>query len=140
MKTYNVILVDKIDVNRINQIKNLTDKFYHRGLDIAEMHVIFAVEKNSEIIAFSGLACYHGYWCLRLCVVHPKYRGLGLQKFLIQKRIDFLKTKKAKHVNVWIKPENTYSLNNCIDMGFKFTTEKGKIFRGAKHFKLRKYL
>lgn len=140
MNGYRTILVDKTDTNRINQIQNLTDKFYHKGVNISEMHVIFAVEKNNEIVAFAGLACYHGYWCLRLCVVHPKHRGLGLQRLLIQKRANFLRSKQVEYVNVWIKPENTYSLNNCIDMGFKFTTEKCRIFRGERHFKLRKYL
>jgi len=105
MNNYKVILIDKTDTNRINQIQKLSDRFYHKDVKISEMHVIFAAERNNEVIAFAGLACYHGYWCLRLCVVHPKHRGLGLQRLLIQKRMDFLRREKgAEYVNVWIKP------------------------------------
>lgn len=137
---YKIILIDKKDTNRINKIIDLSDKFYHKGINISHLHIIFVIEINNNIIAFAALSSYYGFWCLRLCVVHPKYRGLGLQKLLIQERIKFLKNKKVKHVNVWIKPENCYSLNNCIDAGFKFTKEKSRLFNGDKHYKLRKIL
>ena len=97
---------------------------------------------DGKIMAIGGLACYHGYWCLRLCVVRPEHRGQNLQKRLIKARVEYLKDNKpnAKWVNVWVKPTNCYSLNNLVDEGFKFMNEKPRQFDGIDHIKLRKIL
>lgn len=104
-----------------------------------EMNWIFAIETpDKNVAAFAGLACYRGSWCLRVCVVHPKYRGQGLQQKLIRARVDFLQSKKVNKANVWVRPENTYSLNNLIEQGFRFVKEAPKIFNNNTHIKLRK--
>jgi len=60
----------------------------------------------------SGLLC--------AAAVSRKYRGYGIQKFLIKIRIDYLKKKHIKFVFVMVSPGNKYSLNNIKLFGFKF--------------------
>jgi GNAT superfamily N-acetyltransferase len=103
----------------------------------------FHITKNGlerPVAGFGGLVCYRGYWCLRTCVVIPQWRGGGTQRRLIRARLRFLVKKGAKHVNVWAKPENVWSLNNLVAEGFRFVPEKPREFNGAMHVKLRKML
>lgn len=104
------------------------------------MSTLFAVFDDDEIVAFAGLACYRGYWCMRTCVVIPTHRGHGLQSRLIAARIRYLRARGARHVNVWVSPTNVYSLNNLIAAGFRFVREKPREFHGTIHVKLRRVL
>lgn len=112
----------------------------YNNAPIDELPHIFVIFDMTTPVAFAGLACYRGNWCLRACVVHPKYRGKGFQRALIQSRFDFLTAREANHVNVWVNPENTYSLNNLIEEGFRFVAGKPRDFKGKTHVKLRKNL
>jgi ribosomal protein S18 acetylase RimI-like enzyme len=80
-------------------------------LDIKEKHLLNwnLTLKNSKK---SGI--------LATAAVSKKYRGYGIQKFLIKKRIDYLKKKNMKFAFVGASPENEYSLNNIKSFGFKF--------------------
>lgn len=73
-------------------------------------------------------------------VVHPKWRGRGLQRELIRARIKWLRDKQVSRVNVWASPTNVYSLNNLVTEGFRFVAEKPREFKGTMHLKLRKTL
>jgi citrate lyase synthetase len=133
--------LDKTDIKIfLNNLEEIAKSGGYSKDDILAMSEIFVVVENTKIVAFGGLACYHGFWCLRCCVVAPKSRGKGYQKKLIKTRCDFLKKKSAKYVNVWISPKNPYSLNNAISEGFRFMKEKPRTIHGIEYIKLRKYL
>jgi len=102
-----------------------------------EVSQIFVAYDNDEPVAFSGLACYHGFWCLRICVVSPEHRGNGLQRKMIKQRLTWAKSRGAKWVNVWVNPLNKYSLYNIQRSGFTKQPDKPKMFGGKLHQKYR---
>ncbi len=108
-------------------------------INLLKIPILFVAYSGEEIVAFAGLASYHGYWCLRICVVPREHRGNGLQRKLIRARINYLRD-KTKWVNAWVKPTNAYSLNNLVEEGFRFMNEKTRIFKGVEHIKMRKIL
>ncbi len=54
--------------------------------------LIFVYTINEGIVAFGCLAFYDGVWTLRNCVVHPAYRGRGIQVELIKERVGYAPT------------------------------------------------
>lgn len=105
--------------------------------DLNKMPQIFVAYFKKKAVAFSCLACYHGSWCLRLCVVDPSHRGNGLQRKLIRKRLAYLKNRGARWANVWVYPGNEYSLHNIIDEGFTRVSDKPRMFNDLPHYKYR---
>lgn len=71
--------------------------------------------------------------------VSPKFRGYGLQKFLIQKRIEYLKKIKMKYALTDVNPLNKHSEKNIIACGFKFT-KKARIRRRNSKVMLNHYI
>lgn len=53
--------------------------------------------------------------------VSPRFRGYGLQRFLINKRVDYLRKLKKKYALINVNPLNKYSEKNIKDCGFTFT-------------------
>lgn len=100
--------------------------------------IMVSCKYNNKLAAFAGLTCYHGSWCLRACAVDKIYRGLGLQRRLIRHRIRILESLNKNKCNVWVSPENPYSLNNVIEEGFRFAKEKPRVIHGIKYVKLTK--
>lgn len=62
--------------------------------------------------------------------VSPKFRGQGIQKFLIKKRIEYLKKKGKKYFLHSAHPENRYSINNMLESGSKFIKKDNSINDG----------
>jgi ribosomal protein S18 acetylase RimI-like enzyme len=61
------------------------------------------------------------------CVVHPAYRGLGIQRQLTQLRLRFAMEKGIGHILMTISPKNFHSLHNQINChGFKVRNLKFK--------------
>ena len=98
--------------------------------------LIFVYTINEGIIAFGCLACYNGVWTLRNCVVHPAYRGRGIQVHLIKERVKYGCKQGDMEVVVWVEPHNARSLNNLVKCGFRFREEPLKVFHGKQHIKL----
>jgi GNAT superfamily N-acetyltransferase len=98
--------------------------------------LIFVYTINGGIVAFGCLACYDGVWALRNCVVHPAYRGRGIQVHLIKKRVEYARNQGAREVVVWVEPHNAGSLNNLVKCGFRHREEPLKVFHGKQHIKL----
>ena len=71
--------------------------------------------------------------------VSQKFRGYGLQKFLIQKRIEYLKKIKMKYALTDVNPLNKHSEKNIIACGFKFT-KKARIRRRNSKVMLNHYI
>lgn len=115
---------------------------FSAGLRLKDMHVAFAAFRGHRLVGFAGLTCYNGFWGLRGCAVHPDHRGHGLQSRLIGARISFLKEERprAKHVNVWVSPENPHSMTNLLLAGFRPVDQLSRSFHGVECIKLRKLL
>lgn len=75
---------------------------------------------QKEIEGFAVLGKRGKYWYFRNCVVKKEYRGRGIQRQLIQERLDYARNNGGGSVSVGIDPRNTKSLNNILSFGFKF--------------------
>ncbi len=73
---------------------------------------------------------------LAATAVSKKYRGYGLQRFLIKKRLDYLKTKNKKFAFIGVDPNNNYSINNIKESGFRFLKEVTMDHRVLKNNKI----
>lgn len=87
-------------------------------------------ENSGTLMAVASLKNYMGSWYLRGCVVKPDYRGQGLQRFLIQERLEYLKD-KTHIARVSVFPENSHSITNIEAAGFLFERKK-KLDDGKK--------
>lgn len=64
---------------------------------------------------------------LESCVVHPEYRGLGIQRRLTQLRLQSAMESGIGHVLSTISPKNLHSLHNHINCnGFKVRNLRSK--------------
>ena len=70
--------------------------------------------------------------------VRPEYRGMGLQGKLIQAAEDSLKGEDARILLCTIHPENSFSLNNALKLGYEIQRELPKY--GSTRYVLRKNL
>jgi|ERR1035438_1846547 ribosomal protein S18 acetylase RimI-like enzyme len=104
-----------------------------------DIPILFVAYCGREAVAFAGLAKHHDVWCLRACVVLPKYYGRGLQRTLISRRLEYLAQQKAPFVDVSVRLDNTTSIKNLRAFGFEFI-DGTKIFDGVVHHKMRKLL
>jgi len=102
------------------EIYRLLKQGYNPDFKLIPQYKVFVVFQNNEIIALGILNNPHGYWFFRNCVVDKKYRGNGLQRDLIEARLDYIRHEGGGRVNVGVDPKNTKSLNNMLSMGFKF--------------------
>lgn len=120
------------------------DRFARRSgyphANFHDLNRLWVYKDRAGIAAVGGLGCYHGHWCMRLCIVRPDRRGLGIQQMLIKDRCMFLVVKKVRRVNAWVAPSNSFSLNNLVESGFRFVKEKPRTFGGVEHYKMRKEL
>jgi ribosomal protein S18 acetylase RimI-like enzyme len=141
MNFYYTMTLEKEDIPHYKEaLINIAKTSPYPIPDFDKLPRLFVVFFKKEIVAYATVVCYHGHWVLRMCVVHPKHRGKGLQRSLIQARLLFLSNQGIKSVLTWVKPTNSYSLNNLIDLGFRFRNERPRIFDGMVHVKLYKNL
>ena len=64
--------------------------------------------------------------------VSPKFRGYGIQQFLLKERIKYLRKIKKKYALTDVNPKNIYSLRNIEATGFKFTKKSRSKKRTSK--------
>lgn len=68
--------------------------------------------------------------------VHSDYRGLGLQRMMAQTAEEELSGQERKILLCTVHPENSYSLNNMLKLGY--TVQKRVNKYGSERFVLRK--
>lgn len=68
--------------------------------------------------------------------VHPDYRGLGLQRKMVQTAEEELSGSGRKILLCTVHPENQYSLNNMLNRGYTIQKRVGKY--GSERYILRK--
>ncbi|MCD8485136.1 GNAT family N-acetyltransferase [Candidatus Woesebacteria bacterium] len=102
---------------------------YHR--EIEEMYfrefkqtpdntfVYFGIFAQAILQAAATLKWHKGHWFLQGCVVKPEYRGQGLQRRLIEERVEYIQG-RASNVLVVVHPHNYASRTNIERSGFTF--------------------
>jgi len=71
--------------------------------------------------------------------VDPDYRGLGLQRCLLQAREDVARQLGAKYALVTVAPENEFSLRNVMGQGFEIHARR-QLYGGLDRYVLKKDL
>lgn len=93
--------------------------------------VMIGVFDNDKLIGFGALLKEsEDKYELDGCIIKPEYRNMGLQKELINKRIQFAKKNGANNISVMAHPENLVSLNNLKKCGF--SKKENKILPNGK--------
>jgi len=64
--------------------------------------------------------------------VHPNYRRRGIGSMLLEKAIEYAKSKKRKIAGLWVGVENYYAKKFYKKLGFKETVTLGKWTRMIK--------
>ena len=68
--------------------------------------------------------------------VHPDYRGMGLQKRLMQEAEKYIRAAGGQILLCTVHPDNLYSLNNVLNQGYVIMMKKEKY--GSVRYILRK--
>jgi RimJ/RimL family protein N-acetyltransferase len=109
-----------LEKEQIPTYKETISEIYQRefGEDTRGL-IFFGLFSEDEIIAVASVRNYMGHWYLRGCYVEPEFRGNGLQRELIQERINYLKS-RTNEVRVSVFPDNIHSIHNIEAEGFEF--------------------
>jgi len=128
-------------------LKSITISQENNPFDFEEREkYCFVAKRKDKIVAFASMVRQEEFganWIFRDCQVNPRYRGLGLQRKLIQARIEFAKTVFTpyldwRHFIAFVRPKNQYSLNNLISEGFLVFQDELVKFKGAEHIQMGK--
>lgn len=114
----NSILYDylqDIDQNQISAFRGCGNEFKNNR----DWWVI--TDKAGFIIAYCGCIYSESICIFNRAWVHKRYRGMGLQRKMISKRIQSAKG-QCKKVITYTTPDNVISSNNLIKCGFKMYT------------------
>jgi ribosomal protein S18 acetylase RimI-like enzyme len=144
--------IDTINRFDINIYKKVNHDFYFRHTKkilknmISKNRKIMLVFFENKLVAWAGIkitaepfyAKIYNFTEKQLSqssvliatAVSPKFRGYGIQKFLIKKRIDYLKKKGKKYFLHSAHPENEHSINNMLKSGSKFIKKEKSINDG----------
>lgn len=93
---------------------------------------------QGKLVAASALSIWiPGWGFLARTLVHPDFRGLGLQKRFIRAREKFARCKGVHTLVTYTDPKNIISANNLIKCGFQLyiPTEKWGIQPFCYYFK-----
>ncbi len=106
---------------KLKEFKEDIWKLHKLGLGYKVDHMTyFGIIEEEKLVATGALKCYGPIWYMRADVVVPKFRGRGLQRKLIQERMEWLKkVKKEERVRVGIEPWNLHSIKNYEMLGFE---------------------
>ncbi len=147
-KVFSYRFAKKEDADIINKFDKIINsdkedsKYYLRHnkkkilKNISEGNKLYLVFYNNKLVAWATLFLvikenHLSNWNLPLkkskdagilarASVSKKFRGYGLQKFLIKKRLEYLKKKNKSLAFVGADPRNKYSLSNIKSFGFKY--------------------
>ena len=139
-KIFNYRFASKKDIDTINRFdikinKDKEDKRYYLKHDkkklsrnISNGNKIYLVFYNNKLVAWATVFTtikekYYPNWCLNsktskyagilaATAVSKEFRGYGIQRFLIKKRLEYLKKKGKKYAYVGAVIGNKYSHNN----------------------------
>lgn len=110
-------LIGKALKKHLPEIEDLQRRTFHQivtGVDY------FAIVEKGQLQAYGLVKCDADQYYLRGCFVKPEFRGRGLQRKLIDERVEFIRARGANAARVAVRPENSYSLRNIIASGFEY--------------------
>lgn len=110
------------DVNVVHALDSAVFNYKeHHAVNTADGSVWWIAYDGKTPVAYAGAVHLKDKGRVYLCRagVLPAYRGLGLQRLLIRKRLTWAKTCGVSTVITYTDLDNVYSSNNLIDCGFK---------------------
>lgn len=128
-----------------------TEKFEFEDIINKSGEVVGVVSENNELIAFGAMVKpelqgfnlgydlnFDNKKLLRTAhiestVVHPDYRGNGLQKLLVQNLEQTARKKECDIFCATVAPKNKFSLNTLLKLEYKIVLEKEK-YGGLKRY------
>lgn len=81
----------------------------------------WVIVDNGQIIAYCGCIFTEGICIMNRAWVHKNYRGNGMQRKMILKRIESAK-QYCRTIITYTTADNVHSANNLIKCGFKMYT------------------
>jgi len=63
---------------------------------------------------------------ISVIAVHPDFRGIGIQRYLLKLAEKLAKDCGAKYLTATVSPQNPHSLQNFLDKGYEIRDEKMK--------------
>ncbi len=114
----------KLFINRTYVLpNNLLEQYWGGWKYTCLWFVVFA--ESGEFLGYGGLSFDGKEWWLGPTLVFPKYRGLSVQRILIEARILYCRKYKAKVLKTMAYLWNKYSIRNIVKSGFKQVAVKG---------------
>lgn len=116
------MLLSKEQINsHLQEIEDLYLTYIDEELVPGLIH--FGISEQTlagEVIkAIASIKNYDGRWFLWGCVVKSEYRGQGLQKQLVNERLEYLRT-RTDTARVYVEPWNDHSIKNLESVGFEY--------------------
>lgn len=93
----------------------------------------FLYSENGEIAGYCSGYKLKQYFYLSRCGIMPKYRGKGMQKKLIQERIEKAKDLNLAGLVTYTNNENIASIKNLQSFGFEEWKDSPKWFSKKKY-------
>lgn len=115
------MLLKETDVAKYGQ--EITSLYEQELGEIPKGLKFFGIFSGDTLQAVASLKNYMGSWYLRGCVVKPDFRGHGLQRALIEERLEYL-SDKTTNARVSVFPGNIHSIANIEATGFQFERKK----------------
>ena len=122
-------VLDDPDLLRRNTAQTLECCFSERSLvlgaycrgEIAGFGILYDAGQDEENLAKELDECddITQYVNAKLIIVRPKFRGLGIQRMLIERMVAFAKANGFKGVLATVSPKNNYSSANLERCGFE---------------------
>lgn len=163
-KVFTFRLANEKDIDTINNFdkyiyRTVNKEFYYRHTkkklkNMLKIGKIFLLFDKERLVAWSGilLALKESYFSmyelpknqinnsgvLVATAVKKRYRGLGIQSFMIKKRIEYLKKINRKYALVSVHPENKASIKNIKENNFKFIKKGTDIKNTVNYYYLLK--
>lgn len=153
--------IDAINKFDINIYRKVNHDFYFRHTKtklknmMSNGRKIWLVFYKDKLVAWAGIVLYMDVnWAsdynlsekqmldvgdMVATAVSQRFRGYGLQRFLIKERVKYFKKIKKKYVVTDVNPKNKPSENNILACGFKFT-KKAKSRRRKSKVMLNHYI
>lgn len=112
-------------VEDLEEQKELYERFMPGDIWCGDDHTWWQISVSGHVIAACS-AVYRptkGYVYFSSAGVDPAYRGVGLQRRMIQTRLRWAKRQGAVYVVTYARTSNYASVANLLKCGFRFAKE-----------------
>ena len=142
---------DIYDILRLSNFAYSYDEIFTNRISYSDLvswllcgSKLWGLKTHNKLVAISALTFYNAdgdmtnytqatVAVLTTALVHPYYRGLGFQKTLINKRIEFALSNQIYNIHSLVDVSNIYSLKNLTRSGFinrgKYSNDQSGVVR-----------